>query len=179
MTPLAAIRVALYLLVARHLARSYVPLIGAFARACRVGLLRGVFLQCGRGVNIEAGALVNSPDELSIGDRSGIGFECILDGPITIGANVMMGPRCHLVALNHRFDDMTEPMIDQGHSAREPITIGDDVWIGASVIVLPGVTIGNGSVIGAGSVVTRDVDDFTVVAGNPARPIGVRGKAGA
>ncbi|MDH3026960.1 DapH/DapD/GlmU-related protein [Gordonia alkanivorans] len=62
-------------------------------------------------------------------------------------------------------------MIEQGYSARKPVVIGDDVWIGARVIILPGVTVGRGCVIGAGSVVAKDIPEYTIAAGNPCRVI--------
>ena len=172
-------RMAAYLVVSRHSARSFVPMVGAPSCRARVALLRGLLAECGVDVNIEAAAVVNSPDEVRIGDRSGIGIECILDGPVVIGRDVMMGPRCHLIALNHAVDDVERPMREQGHADKRPIVIEDDVWLGASVVVLPGVRIGTGSVIGAGSVVTRDVPAYAVVGGNPARVIRSRDGAAA
>ena len=62
-------------------------------------------------------------------------------------------------------------MCQQGYYEEKPIVIGDDVWIGGHVIVLPGVHIGTGAIVGAGAVVTKDVPDYAVVGGNPARII--------
>ena len=70
---------------------------------------------------------------------------------------------------NHRTDRIDIPMGAQGFTETKPIVIGDDVWIGARVINLPGVHIGNGAVIGAGAVVTNNVPDYEVWGGNPAR----------
>jgi len=92
-------------------------------------------------------------------------------GPLRVGADVMMGPRCVLISDNHAMDDTSRPMNTQGFVASSPIVIEDDVWIGAGVTVLPGVRIGRGSVIGAASVVTKDVPPWTVAAGNPARVV--------
>ncbi|KAK3906343.1 galactoside O-acetyltransferase [Staphylotrichum tortipilum] len=90
--------------------------------------------------------------------------------PITIGARTLIGPNCAFYGATHPLD----PTLRDGTSGPEagkPITIGPDCWFGGSVVVLPGVTIGRGVTVGAGSVVTRDVGDFVVVAGNPARVI--------
>jgi len=73
-----------------------------------------------------------------------------------------------LVDINHKFDDTNVPIINQGHSQEEPIIIEDDVWLGARVIILPGVKIGKGSIIAANSVVTKDVSPYTIIGGNPA-----------
>lgn len=81
-----------------------------------------------------------------------------------------MGPNCSFYAANHP----TDPFVRNGLSGPEngaPITVGEDCWFGGNVTVCPGVTIGRGVTIGAGSVVTKDVEDFVVVAGNPARVI--------
>lgn len=86
----------------------------------------------------------------------------------------MMGPECVILTENHRFDSIDVPMIEQGYTGQEPVTIDDDVWIGRRVIILPGVHIHQGAIIGAGAVVTKDVQPFSVVAGNPARIIKMR-----
>ena len=82
----------------------------------------------------------------------------------------MMAPEVAIIATNHNYDRIDIPMNQQGHSDK-PITIGDDCWIGYRAVICAGVNIGRGSIIAAGAVVTRDVPDFTIVAGVPARVI--------
>ena len=133
--------------------------------------IRGFFaskiMRCGADENIQKGAVFNPLCEL--GDYSGIGENCILNGPVTIGKNVIMGPECVFFTKNHMFSRTDIPIRLQGYTETKPIIIEDDVWIGQRVIVLPGVHIGEGSIIGAGSVVTKDIPPFVVAAGNPAR----------
>ena len=86
----------------------------------------------------------------------------------------MMGPDVMIYTKNHNTERTDIPMIEQGNTQPRKVTIGDDVWIGARAIILPGVTIGQGSIVAAGSVVTKDVEPFSVVGGNPARVIKVR-----
>lgn len=123
----------------------------------------------GRNVNVEKGAVF--ADDLSIGDNSGIGVNSLISSGVTIGNDVMMGPDCMIFTQNHSTTDTTAPMWRQGFTEKRNVRIGNDVWIGARVIILPGVTIGDGAVIGAGSIVTHDVNPYTIVAGNPARVI--------
>lgn len=89
---------------------------------------------------------------------------------VTIGSRVLFGPNVQLYAATHPLDGHVRQGI-RGPEYGKPITIGDDVWVGGGVVVCPGVTIGHNSVVGAGSVVTRDVQPYTVVAGNPAKVI--------
>ena len=112
---------------------------------------------------------------LTIGDNSAIGAYSFLgaQGGITIGENVIMGPRVGLHAENHLYDDPTIPIRLQGER-RQGIVIEDNCWIGASSIILDGVQIGYGSVIAAGSVVTKNVAPYSVMAGVPARLIRIR-----
>ncbi len=86
----------------------------------------------------------------------------------------MMGPEVMIFTSNHRFDRIDIPMICQEREEPKKVVIGDDVWIGARVIILSGVRVGNGVVIGAGSVVTHDVPDYAVVCGVPAKVIRYR-----
>lgn len=106
---------------------------------------------------------------LVIGNNSGIGSNSVIGRFTVIGNNVMMGPRCKLYTRNHSFERIDIPMNKQGMQEFKPIVIGNDVWIGDSVIILPGVHVGNGSIIGAGAVVTKDVPDYAIVGGNPAK----------
>lgn len=87
---------------------------------------------------------------------------------IEVGDRTLIGPNCSFYSATHPLDPYLR-MGTQGPEYGKPIKIGADCWFGGNCIVLPGVTIGKGAVIGAGSVVTRDVPDFAVVAGNPAR----------
>ncbi len=79
-----------------------------------------------------------------------------------------------ILSQNHRFDDLSVPMCQQGFQEDKPVSIDDDVWIGNRVIILPGVRVGGGSVIGAGAVVTKNVEPYTIIGGNPAKVIGRR-----
>lgn len=134
--------------------------------------MRGFFgkriaTQFGTNVNIERNA-VFSP-ELEIGNNSGIGIDCELYGPISLGSDVMMGPEVVIYTSGHAHDRIDIPMRLQGASVIKPVRIGNDVWIGRRVMIMPGVTIGNGVIVGAGAVVTKDVPDYAVVGGVPAR----------
>jgi maltose O-acetyltransferase len=88
-----------------------------------------------------------------------------------MGDNVMMGPDVIILTGNHVYDSRLLPMRLQGGSEDKPVVINDDVWIGARVIILPGVHIGRGAILGAGAVVTENVPEYAIVAGNPARVI--------
>lgn len=90
---------------------------------------------------------------------------------ITIEDDVMMGSGVHLYVNNHRFDSPDIPIIDQGHYVSQPIVLKKGCWLGANVIVLPGVTIGENSVVGAGSLVTKSIPPKVLAAGNPAKVI--------
>lgn len=103
-----------------------------------------------------------------VGDNSGIGMEAKLYGKVIIGNDVMMGPQCWIYTQNHEFRYLDRPMRDQGPQEEKPVVIGNDVWIGGRVTILPGVKIGNGAIIGAGAVVSKDVPDYAIVGGNPA-----------
>lgn len=160
--------VAGYLVLGRHLPWSPRPG-GGVARQIRAQLARRMLDTCGDEVNIEHGAWFGSGRGISVGDRSAIGLDALVIGPVTIGRDVMMGPRCVLLSTNHEFGSTDVPMNAQGFQADRPIVIEDDVWIGAGTTILPGCHIGRGSIVGAGSVVTHSIDPWSVVGGNPAR----------
>lgn len=161
----------LYHCVSR-LPNSRMKLFGKPAKALR-SLFGGMLLaKKGKNVNIEHGASFAQGCELD--DGSGIGVNCRLYGKTIIGKDVLMGPECVFYTRNHRIDRLDVPMRLQGNLPEQPIVIGDDVWIGTRVIVLPGVHIGSHAVISAGAVITRDVPDYAVVGGVPARIIKFR-----
>ena len=105
---------------------------------------------------------------IAIGENFYTNHNCvILDGAqVTFGDNVFIAPNCTFSTAGHPLD--TEQR-NQGLEYAYPITVGDNVWFGASVTVLPGVTIGSNTVIGAGSLVNRDIPDGVVAVGNPCR----------
>lgn len=139
------------------------------AKKIRGFLTRKIVTKTGSNINIEKGAIFDKTVE--IGDNSGIGINCKLYGKVIIGDNVMMGPEVFIYTGNHNFSDISRPMNQQGFSEEKPVVIGDDVWIGSRVTILPGVIIGNGVVIGASSIVTKDIEDYAIVAGNPAKKV--------
>ena len=108
--------------------------------------------------------------DVLIGDHTRIGIHCTIIGPVTIGSHVNLAQGITVTALNHNFDDATKRIDEQGVSTR-PVVIGDDVWIGANAVILPGVTIGHHAVVAAGAVVTKDVAPQTIVGGVPAKEI--------
>lgn len=109
---------------------------------------------------------------ITIGVRSLIGESCILrgQGGITIGDDVYLGTLVQVLAVNHVFADTRRPISHQGITA-QGISIGDGAWIGSGAILLDGVRIGRNAVVGAGAVVNRDVPDYCVAVGNPARVV--------
>jgi acetyltransferase-like isoleucine patch superfamily enzyme len=128
-----------------------------------------------RPSNIYGGAI---GEGLQIGDHSNIGPYSYIgcSGKITIGNNVMMGPRVSIYAENHVFDNPDILMKDQG-VVKSEVVIEDDCWIASNSVILAGVTIGKGSVVAAGSVVTENVAPYSVVAGVPAKWIKSRIKS--
>lgn len=145
---------------------------GKKARKFREKTARKFLDFVGKDVNIEQGAQITS--KMRIGDRSGVGINAKMHGTVIIGNDVMMGPDCIIYTRNHAFADTTIPMNQQGFQEEKPVVIGNDVWIGGRVIILPGVHVGNGAIIGAGAVVTKDVPDYAIVGGNPAKVIKYR-----
>lgn len=114
---------------------------------------------------------------LSIGDNTYIGENNNIraaGGRIQIGANCLISQNITIVASNHEMSKIDLIRNQPWSLTKNFINIGDDVWIGANSVILPGVTISNGAVIGAGSVVNRDVPAFAIVAGNPAKVLRYR-----
>jgi len=157
-----------YYFFARWLPLSYAPG-GRVWRKIRLLICRNLFKTCGRNVIVETRARFLSGRTVSISDNSMIGENALIIGTVTIGANVLMAPDVVMISMNHEFLRTDIPMLQQGHQQEQPISIGDDVWIGARAIILPGVSVGSGVVIGAGAVVAKDIPDRAVVVGNPAR----------
>lgn len=111
---------------------------------------------------------------LVVGDDVDFALDVLVTtgGGVTIGDRVLIGYRTQILSTNHAINGR-EPIFSSGH-VKQPVCIKNDVWIGASSIILPGVSIGEGAVVAAGSVVTKDVPAFAIVAGVPAKLIRYR-----
>ena len=131
----------------------------------------------GPGVALAPNASLRGGERITIGAGAHVGAYCSLwagdtTGRITLGAKALLGPEVFITASNYRTAPGT-PVMDQERLEAD-VVIGDDVWLGARVIVLPGVTVGDGCVVGAGSVVTRDLEPGSIAVGSPARVVGHR-----
>ena len=128
-------------------------------------LLRCFGAKIGRGVNVLPSCRVWQPWKLSMGDFSCLseGVECYSVDYITIGEQAVVSQGAFLCCASH---DISSPIMELIH---QPITIGPQAWIAARAFIGPGVTVGEGAVVGACAVVTKDVEPWAVVAGNPAR----------
>ena len=120
---------------------------------------------------VESFACINNAvGDVVIGDHTRIGLHNTIIGPVRIGSHVNLAQGITVTALNHNFKDSDKRIDEQGVSTN-PVTIGNDIWIGANAVILPGVTIGDHSVVAAGAVVTKDVPPHSLVAGVPAKVI--------
>ena len=120
---------------------------------------------------VESFACINNAvGDVIIGNHTRVGLHNTIIGPVEIGNNVNLAQGITVTALNHNFSDSNKRIDEQGVSTN-PVTIEDDVWIGANAVVLPGVKIGNHCVVAAGAVVTKDVPPHSLVAGVPAKVI--------
>ncbi|KKN50694.1 hypothetical protein LCGC14_0630030 [marine sediment metagenome] len=144
---------------------------GKISKKLRYNFARSLFKKCGKYVNIENRCWFGTGEQIEIGDFSGIGSRCQIYGPVKMGKYIMMGPEVIILTQNHKFSDISVPMVKQGYQKIKQVIIEDDVWIGARSVILPGVKIGTGSIIGVGSVVTKNIEPYSIVAGVPAKLI--------
>lgn len=141
-------------------------------RSMMYGLKPGNF---GKHIFVMRGVIFENYRRMQIGKWVFINHDTNFSTPhgMKIGNFVMIGPYCLFASIHHKFDDWRRPMLLQKPVMR-PIVIQDDVWIGAKVTVLGGVTIGRGAIVAAGAVVTRDVEPYSIVGGVPAHHIKYR-----
>jgi maltose O-acetyltransferase len=156
------LRAAVY----RVLARPLLVLHNMAEEARRASILRELNAE-GKNIALRPGVTFTHPERVTIGNNVMLnqGTMIFAGGSVTLGDNIVMGPGCLLVTGNHRGE------IFYGSSALQPIIIGNNVWLGARVIVTPGVTIGNNVIVSAGAVVTEDLPDDTIYGGVPARKL--------
>ncbi len=129
----------------------------------------------GKNAEFRMGAYAVTCSNISLGDKVIIRPGSILmatkNGQIKIEKDVLVGSGVHIYVSNHKFDDLSLAIYYQGHSEEKSVLIKEGSWLGANAIILPGVTIGLNAVVAAGSIVTKDVQDFTLVGGNPTKII--------
>jgi maltose O-acetyltransferase len=136
----------------------------------RVAILRELFGKSGEGFWLEQPFHCDYGSNIEVGDNFYANFNCtILDvAKVTIGKNVMFAPNVSLYTASHPVHPDNR---NSGYEFGIEITIGDNVWLGGNVVVMPGIHIGNNVVVGAGSVVTKDLPDNVIAAGNPSKII--------
>ncbi|MCP4142062.1 MAG: acyltransferase [Chloroflexi bacterium] len=161
-----------YYAFARHLPDSFhLKTIGYLSMRSRRLASKHIFKSMGKGVDIDRGVKFGVGAKVEIGNDSKVGLNCQMPDNIKIGNDVMIGPDVLMLGHNHEHSSTELPMRLQGIKETSPIIIYDDVWIGARVIILPGVIIGEGAIIGAGAVVAKNIPAYSVCVGNPARVI--------
>ncbi len=167
----------LYYGFAKFSPKSTMSVFGKVAKSMRRVLCTRIFRSCGVEVNVEQGAYFGNGKELQICDYVGLGknFKTLNRSPLIIEGHLMMGEDVLFLGGGHRHDRLDIPMGQQGNFDRTPLRIANDVWIGIRVTILPSCKhIGKGVIIGACSVVTKDIPDYAIVAGNPAKVIRYR-----
>ena len=162
----------LYYLIATRLPNSNVPL-GKLFVAIRSGIAKRFLKGSGRGIVIESSVFFGDGRDIEIGDQVQINENSWLRN-VRIGDHVMIAPQVMILNYGHKTDRRDIPMMEQGVRAYHQTSIQDDVWIGARALIMPGITIGTGAIVAAGAVVTKDVQPFSVVGGNPAKLIKMR-----
>lgn len=163
-------------LIFKHFPKTETSIVGNFCKKMR-GFATKIILGKKAGKNININKCVEFSPRIKIGSNSSIGYISRVNGNVSIGSNVMIGPGLVTITRNHRFDDLDKPMLLQGYSEEKPINIGNNVWIGDRVTILPGINIPDGTIIGASSVVTHSLQkENLIIAGNPAKIIRERGK---
>lgn len=164
-----------YYAVATHFPTQPVPgyRVGYFLRRI---LVKNIAEKCGKDIIVKQNAYIGSGFGLKIGNRSQLGHNLKIDQNVTIGDDVVMGPDVVIMTNAHAFERLDLPVNQQGNLPNKPVNIGNDVWIGTRVVIMPGVNIGDQAIIGASSVVTKDVPPQAIVAGNPASIMRMRGE---
>ena len=133
-----------------------------------VEIISSKSIKIGKGTTLNKNVTIKG--NVKIEENVWVAQNCIIEGSeVCVLKDVILGPYVHIVDGSHKIDSNKKILNDPGESS--PILIGENVWVGAGAIILPGVTIGKGSIIAARSVVTKNIPDFVVAAGIPAKVI--------
>ncbi len=165
-----------YYCLAQYLPKSTMPVFGKFSKFIRKKLCENLFSECGKNLVVENNVYFGNGKNFKVGNEVGLGSNFkSLQRIVTIGNNLMMAEDVTFIGGGHKYDRIDIPMGHQERLKNTPLLIGDDVWIGTQALILPGCkSIGKGVIIGAGSVVTKDIPDYAIVGGNPAKIIKFR-----
>lgn len=158
---------AIYLIFFRNTPEDYRPY-ALFFPWCRSKLVQYYLKDCGKKPRVKSGAEI-SPNA-TLGNFSELGTRCLIQGDVHIGDNVIMGPDVKIYSRNHKFDKLDVPIRDQGKEYKHTY-IGNDVWLGANVLVMAGCKLGDHTIVAAGSVVTKDFPAYAIIGGVPAKII--------
>jgi len=164
-----------YCLIAKHLPRGYdFGIIGKYSRKIRSILGRAIIKDAHPTILVEKGADFGGGNNLILEEYACIGENARFmgNGKITIRKHAMMGPEVMIITSDH---ELNSEGFDKGYVSKD-VEIGEYAWIGARAIILKGVVIGNHAVIGAGAVVTKDVPEYAIVGGSPARILKYRNR---
>jgi len=159
-----------YLLFFKNTPEDYRPY-SLFFPKVRQWLVSHYLQSCGKKLRVKKGAEI-SPNS-RVGFHSELGTRCLIQANVTLGDHVIMGPDVKIYSRNHKSERIDIPIQKQGKHFLET-HIGNDVWIGANAIITAGVRVGNHVIIAAGAVVSKDVADYQVVGGVPAKVIKTR-----
>jgi acetyltransferase-like isoleucine patch superfamily enzyme len=161
----------IYYLIVRKLPSSYFPM-GEIFNSIRVFNLKQL-IDIGEGNCVQTGFRFGMREQLVIGNNCQINEDVYIQSA-KIGNDVLIAQNVSLLAVTHKFRSMSIPIIKQGSTDVDPVIVGNGVWIGRNVTVMPGITLGEGCIVGTGAVVTKDVPPYAIVGGVPARLIRYR-----
>lgn len=163
-----------YYFFAKHLPETNSPG-GALFGWLRFQLMRHMVAECGKPIDVNQGAHFGMGRELRMGNHCGLGKNCVILGPVTMGNYVGMSFNVFISGYDREFRDLDTPMMFQGARPDRPVVIDDDVIILANVTILSGVRIQSGAVLASGAMVTKNIPRNAIVGGNPAKIVKWRG----
>lgn len=157
----------LYLILLKNTPEDYRPYALFFPRL-RSWVVQSFLKKSGKNLRVKKGAEISL--NARVGNNSELGTRCMIQSNVYLGDDVIMGPDVKIYSRNHKYEDLEIPIRLQGKNYYETF-VGNDVWIGANVIILAGCKVGNHVIIAAGAVVTKDVPDWSIIGGVPAKVI--------